>query len=555
MTEQLSRNGAGRPHMTLPSLRPKIAVRSWFVATSLQRCQGPWNNRRGRRHDHPPWKIEAQILRYYHAEHWRIGTIAKQLRVHRDTVTRVLKHELDLPGPEKLPRPSKIEPYLPFILETWRELPRAQGRAACTQWCRSAAIAADKAGSAISLLRHRPRPPAEAVFASAHPAWRTGSNRLGALLGHLVIVAGYSPSADGLCRGPELLHARSSGALLSRCPHGELPTRPSWRLPRPGMRCQESFCTTICRSAVLERRGDAIRASIPPCSTSPAITGTVSRALSPSRGATKVAASRKKRALRAGWLLCRAPVLPMSTSSMPRPTLGAMARRRDRRCPRSARRHGARSLRRGGAPPSEVAETNPYPVVEQVTVWVGKTPYVRFDQNDCSLPHSHVRRSLTVLADPDRVRIVHGQQILASHRRSYDKGAQIEDAAHVEALVAMKREGPPLSRYRSAPALVAPASQTLLARAARAWGHNLGTMTATLMRLLQRYGEPGAAGLPSWRRSFAICRYPSAVRLVLERRRRKTVDKVPPVAMTLLGPRPSPRCGRAAAFPRGPMTR
>ncbi|HQX26225.1 MAG TPA: helix-turn-helix domain-containing protein, partial [Pseudomonadota bacterium] len=33
---------------------------------------------------------EAQILRYYHAERWRIGTIAAQLGLHRDTVARVL---------------------------------------------------------------------------------------------------------------------------------------------------------------------------------------------------------------------------------------------------------------------------------------------------------------------------------------------------------------------------------------------------------------------------------------------------------------------------------
>ena len=31
---------------------------------------------------------------------------------------------------------------------------------------------------------------------------------------------------------------------------------------------------------------------------------------------------------------------------------------------------------------------------------VGKTPYVRFDLNDYSVPHTHVRRMLTVLADP-----------------------------------------------------------------------------------------------------------------------------------------------------------
>jgi hypothetical protein len=52
MTEQLSRNGAGRPqwHCHRCGRRCPQLVRRDF----LQRCQGPWNNRRGRRHDHPP---------------------------------------------------------------------------------------------------------------------------------------------------------------------------------------------------------------------------------------------------------------------------------------------------------------------------------------------------------------------------------------------------------------------------------------------------------------------------------------------------------------------
>src|SRR5258705_8394486 len=37
-----------------------------------------------------PVDLEAQILRYHHVEKWRAGTIARQLRVHRDTVIRVL---------------------------------------------------------------------------------------------------------------------------------------------------------------------------------------------------------------------------------------------------------------------------------------------------------------------------------------------------------------------------------------------------------------------------------------------------------------------------------
>ena len=76
--------------------------------------------------------------------------------------------------------------------------------------------------------------------------------------------------------------------------------------------------------------------------------------------------------------------------------------------------------------------------------------------------------------------------MLAGHRRSYDKGAQIEDPAHVQALVEQKRAA---RQHRATDRLAhaVPASQTLLARAAER-GANLGAITAALMRLLDRYG-------------------------------------------------------------------
>lgn len=167
--------------------------------------------------------------------------------------------------------------------------------------------------------------------------------------------------------------------------------------------------------------------------------------------------------------------------------------------------------------------------MEQVEVSVGKTPYVRFDKNDYSVPHIHVRRSLTVLADPDRVRIVDGQQILACHPRSYDKGERIEDPTHVQALVEQKREA---HRHRATDHLAhaAPASQTLLVRAAERGG-NLGTITAALMRLLRRYGgaELQSAIMAALDRDVP---HPNAVRLALERRREDR-QQVPPVDMTL----------------------
>jgi hypothetical protein len=172
---------------------------------------------------------------------------------------------------------------------------------------------------------------------------------------------------------------------------------------------------------------------------------------------------------------------------------------------------------------------NPYPVIERLPVSVGKTPYVRFDQNDYSIPHIHVRKTLTILADPDRVRVVEGQDVLASHRRTYGKGDRIEDPAHIQALVDRKREA---RRHRATDqlAIVAPASQDLLVRAAER-GDNLGTITAGLMRLLQRYG---AAELQAGIKEALDRGVPhtNAVRLALEHRRESRRQE-PPVSLIL----------------------
>ena len=173
---------------------------------------------------------------------------------------------------------------------------------------------------------------------------------------------------------------------------------------------------------------------------------------------------------------------------------------------------------------------NPYPVVERVAVKVGKTPYVRFDLNEYTVPHTHVQRTLTVLADPDRLRIVEGPAIVASHPRSYDKREQIEDPAHLQALVDWKRQA---RRHRASTdrlAQAAPASRTLLVRAAER-GDNLGSITASLVQLLERYGagQLDVAIIEALERDVP---HPNAVRLALERRR-DDLRQAPPVALTL----------------------
>ena len=69
-----------------------------------------------------PPDIEAQILRYYHAEKWRVGTIAGQLHVHHSVVTRVLA-QAGLPRIGPPARPSQIDAYLPFIRQTLDTFP------------------------------------------------------------------------------------------------------------------------------------------------------------------------------------------------------------------------------------------------------------------------------------------------------------------------------------------------------------------------------------------------------------------------------------------------
>ena len=67
-------------------------------------------------------ELEAKILRYFHVEKWKVGTIATQLGVHHGTVDRVLS-QAGLPKIERPHRASLIDPYLPFVRKTLEQYP------------------------------------------------------------------------------------------------------------------------------------------------------------------------------------------------------------------------------------------------------------------------------------------------------------------------------------------------------------------------------------------------------------------------------------------------
>ena len=66
---------------------------------------------------------KAQILRYYFAEHWRVGTIARQRGLHHSSVERVLR-EAGVEREHQRPRrPSMLDPYVTFITEVLEQFP------------------------------------------------------------------------------------------------------------------------------------------------------------------------------------------------------------------------------------------------------------------------------------------------------------------------------------------------------------------------------------------------------------------------------------------------
>ena len=187
-----------------------------------------------------PPDIEAQILRYYHAEKWRVGTIARQLRVHHSVVRpgagpgRAAADRAAAAALEDRPV-SAIHPRDPGEVPDADRQPPAR----------------DGARARLS-RRSRPLPPYHrlpptasvggGLSASAQPAWRTGSGRLGTFW-----PCGDrpgTPAADGFRHGAELL-APDLPALLPRRPHGELPARPCRRLRGMEAVFPVSFCTTI----------------------------------------------------------------------------------------------------------------------------------------------------------------------------------------------------------------------------------------------------------------------------------------------------------------------
>jgi transposase len=107
-------------------------------------------------------ETEAEILRLYHAEQWRIGTIATQLGVHHCTVRRVLA-QAGLPAGTTAVRPSIAEPFIPFMIATLEKYPRLRA-SRLYEMVRQRGYPGRPDHFRAIVARYRPRPKAEAYL-------------------------------------------------------------------------------------------------------------------------------------------------------------------------------------------------------------------------------------------------------------------------------------------------------------------------------------------------------------------------------------------------------
>jgi len=463
-------------------------------------------------------EIEAKILRYYHVEKWRNGTIARQLHIHHSSVERVLR-QAGLPHIGKI-RLSRIDPYLPFIRQTLEKFPSlTASRLYVMVRERGYTGSPDHFRHLIS--HHRPRPQAEAYLRLVTLPGEQAQVDWGHF-GHLTIGRARRPLMAFvmvLSWSRRIFLRFFLDARMESFLRGHAGAFEAWGgLPRV-------LLYDNLKSAVLERQGDAIRFH-PTLLEFAGRYRYEPRPVAVARGNEKGRVERAIRYIRDNFFAARSFTDLDDLNRQAEAWCLGIAD--DRLCPQD------KSLTVKQAfvqeqPRLLALPDNPYPLEERLAVTVGKTPYARFDLNDYTVPHTQVRKTLTVVADPEQVRILDGQEVVASHPRSYDKGAQIEDPAHIAKLVERKAQAHAQSGM-SRLAQAAPASSELLARAAER-GEGLGGITSSLLRLIERYGaaEVQTAVVTALERGVP---HPHAVRLALEVQR-EARNQPPPVAVCM----------------------
>jgi transposase len=422
-------------------------------------------------------ELFARIRRLYFAEHWRVGTIATELGIHHDTVERAIGADRFGAGVQPV-RPSLLDPYKDFIRQTLERHPRLRAT-------RLFAMVRERGypGSYPQVRRYvatvRPRP-TEAYLRLETLPGEQGQVDWGHF-GKLTIGAARRPL---VCFVMVLSHSRAMYARFALDLGMESFVRGHIEAFEAFGGVPRQLLYDNLKSVVLDRVGNDVRfhprilelaghyhfAPVP---------------CAPYRGNEKGKVERTIQYLRHAFFAARTF---SSVSELNRQLHAWIAdTAHERPCPRDPDRRSVGDVFAAEKPrllqlPDKRFETD---LVRAVTS--GKQPYVRFDRNDYSIPHTLVRVPVTLIASEDEVRIADATGVIvARHVRSWSRGDVVEDPAHIHGLAQEKRRARDL-RGRDRLRRMCPAADAFLDAAAQR-GEALSVQVQRLHRLLDAYG-------------------------------------------------------------------
>ena len=459
----------------------------------------------------------VQIRRLFHAEHWKIGTIAAELGLHPDTVRAALETERFRRGPA--PRAALTDPYLGLIQQTLEQHPRLRAT-------RLYQMLHDRGyrGSVVQLRR---------VVATLRPARQEAFLRLTTLPGEQAQADWASFGTVTIGRAQRRLSCFVLTLAYSRALYlefflnqslenfllGHVHAFAAWGgAPR-------TVLYDNLKAVVLERCGNAIHFqprllelcghyhfAAQPCQ--------------PARGNQKGRVERAIQYIRHSFFAARAFTNLADFNRQAWRWREAVADQRpwpgdDART--VAVLFAEERLQLLSLP------AHPFDCDVVCPVRSDKTIYVRFDLNDYSIPPTAVRRPLTLVANAETVRLLDGQTELARHRRSYDRHQRLDDPTHIAALVQQKRQAlgsTAVARLRQA---IPNVEQFLAAAFER--GESLARQSSQLLGLLDDYGaaELAAAVSEALERNTPRA---SSLLFILSRRHRSRRSHLLPVDLS-----------------------
>ncbi len=375
-----------------------------------------------------PEAKRAEIRRLFYAEHWRIGTIASELGLHPITVRAAL--ETARFNRRIVVRKSRLDPYTDFIRSALEQYPKL--RATRIHEMITARGYEGSEGQTRRLVRRlRPRPAAEAYLRlrtlpgeQAQVDWghfgKIQVGRAQRLLSAFVMVLAWSRAIHVLFTPDQTMESFLRGHVEA--------------FNYFGGSARTNLYDNL-KTAVLARQGQVIEFH-PRLLELAGHYHFLPRPCAVARGNEKGRVERQIRFLRDRFFAARnfRDFEDLNAQFLRWRTDWAHARP----CPGDPDKTVAQALEEERPRLLPLPE-HPFECQHVEAKTSGKTPYLRFDRNDYSIPPQFVRKPLTLVASHDTVRILDGAALVASHPRCYDRGRAIEDRRHIEALVALKR--------------------------------------------------------------------------------------------------------------------